>query len=74
MVNDGMNLELDFEDRRLPTLNFKLWVSNDNMILYTFFEKCMASNQMIQKGSSIPENIKMATLNIENVKRMQNIS
>ena len=40
----------------------------DNKILYTFFEKSMASNQMIQKGSSIPENIKTATLNSETVR------
>jgi hypothetical protein len=61
-------------DGRLPTLDFKLWVSHDNIIMYTFFEKPTSSNQMIQKESALPENMKMATLNSETVRRMQNTS
>ena len=35
---------LDFEDERLPTLDFKLWVGDQNKILFTFFEKPTSSN------------------------------
>ena len=44
------------------------------IIHYTFFEKPTSSNQMIQQESALPENIKMATLNSEVVRRMQNVS
>ena len=30
--------EIDFEDSRLPTLDLKLWISPDNLVLYTLFE------------------------------------
>ena len=60
----------DFEDKRLPTLDFKLWVSPDNLVLYTFFVKPTSSNQMIQKDTALPENTKI--LNSEVVWRMQN--
>ena len=42
--------------------------------MYTFFEKPMASNMMIQRDSAMPENSKMATLNQELVRRMMNTS
>ena len=64
----------DFVDSRLPTLDFKIWVDDQNIIHYTFFEKPTSSNQMIQQESALPENIKMATLNSEVVRRMQNVS
>ena len=34
-----METELDFKDRRLPTLDVKLWVTEDNKVMYTYFEK-----------------------------------
>ena len=37
-LNFTIESELDFEDRRLPTLDFKLWVGEDLLIRYTFFE------------------------------------
>ena len=46
--------ELDFQDRRLPTLDFKLWVGDDNLVRFTFFEKPTATNQMIHKESALP--------------------
>ena len=67
--------ELDFEDRRLPTLDFKLWVrQEDGLIMHTFYEKPTSSNQTIQKDTALPENTKMATLNSEVVRRMLHTS
>ena len=64
----------DFEDRRLPTLDFKLWVSAGNIVLYTFFEKPTSSNQMLHRNTALSENTKMATMNAEIVRRMMNVS
>jgi hypothetical protein len=71
-----MTMEIgdDFPDGRLPTLDLKMWVSEDNTVLYSFYEKPMATNQVIQKDSAIPENIKMSSLNAEVVRRMLNTS
>ena len=67
--------ELDFQDRRLPTLDFKLWVrQEDGLIMHTFYEKPTSSNQTIQKDTALPENTKMATLNSEVVRRMLHTS
>ena len=59
---------------RLPILDLTIWVGSDDKVLFTFFEKPMASNVIIQKDSAMPENSKMATLNQELVRRMMNTS
>ena len=64
----------DFEDRRLPTLDFKMWVTEDNIVMYTFFEKPTSSNQMLHRNSALSENVKMATMNAEIIRRMMNVS
>ena len=64
--------EMDFKDRRLPTLDFKLWVrQEDGLVMHTFYEKPTSSNQ---KDTALPENAKMATLNSEVVRRMLHTS
>ena len=73
-LNFTIESEMNVRDRRLPTLDFKSWVDERNLILYTFFEKPTSSNQMIHRESALPENIKMQTLNWEVVRRMQNTS
>ena len=81
MMRDVMNFlkmtmetALDFEDRMLPTLDTKLWIREDNKVMYLFFEKKMASNQALQKDTAMPENQKMSSLNGEVVRRMTNTS
>ena len=69
-----METELDFQERTLPTLDVQLWVSEGNVVQYNFFEKPMASNQCIHKDTALAEDTKMATLNGEVVRRMQNTS
>ena len=59
---------------RLPTLDLTIWVREDNKTMYLFYEKPMASNMVIQKKSAMPENMKIATLNQEVVRRMMNTS
>ena len=58
----------------LPTLDLRLWVTDMNITLYIFFEKPMASSLVIQRCSAMPENMRMATLNQEVVRRMTNTS
>jgi hypothetical protein len=47
-------------------------VAADKITLFIFFEKPKASNLVIQRCSAMPENMRMATLNQEVVRRMVN--
>ena len=38
-LNFTMEVAEDFEDHKLPNLDFKLWVIENNVVVYTFFEK-----------------------------------
>ena len=69
-----MEIETDFVDNRLPTLDFKLWVNEEGIVVYTFYEKPMSSNQVMHQDSALPENMRVASLNAEVVRRMQNCS
>ena len=64
----------DFDTKTLPTQDLKIWVSEDNKCLYTFFEKPTATNQVIHKESAMPENMRVSTLNQEVTRRMLNTS
>ena len=57
---------LDF-DGVLPTLDLSIWVAESNMTMYMFFSKPMASNMCLQQRSAMPENMKIATINQEDV-------
>ena len=78
MMNDvsgflTMTMEsADDFDGTLPTLDLGIWVREDNKTMYSFFEKPMSSNQVIQKASAMPENMRMSTLNQEMTRRMMN--
>ena len=52
-LNFTIESGLDFSDNRLPTLDFKLWVGEKNIIYYTFFEKPTSSNQMIHRNTAL---------------------
>ena len=69
-----LKFALDFEDRRLPTLDFKIFVGDGNVVLYTFFKKPTKSNQMLHGQTALSENTKMATINSEILRRMLNVS
>ena len=69
-----METEDDFPDGGLPTLDINLWVKEDHMIMYTFYEKPMSTNQVLHKDTAMPENTKVASLTQDLVRRMKNTS
>jgi hypothetical protein len=71
-LNLTMESVKDFEGV-LPTLDLIIWVrAEDNKTMYSFYQKPMASNMVIQKVSTMPENMRMSTLNQEMTRRMMN--
>ena len=59
---------------RLPTLDLNIWVGEDNVTRYIFFEKPMDSSMVIQRRSAMPENMRVSTLTQEVIRRMMNTS
>ena len=73
-LNLTMETVMDFEGV-LPSLDLNIWVrEEDNKTMYTFFEKPMASDMVIQREAAMPENMKISSLNQEMVRRMVNTS
>ena len=46
----------DFEDRWLPTLDFQLRVTVNNIIEYSFYEKPTAPNRCLQADTALNHN------------------
>ena len=57
-----------------PTLDLQLMVRRYNLTMYLYFEKPMSSNMVIQRSSSMPENMLVSSLNQEMTRRMMNTS
>ena len=71
-LNLTIEIAEDFEDKKLPTLDLKVWMSLDNKILFEFYEKPMNTNMVLQRKSALSENIKMNSLTQEVIRRMLN--
>ena len=65
---------LDFVDGRLPTLDFKLWIGEENKVFFTFFEKPTSSNQMLHRNTALSENTKVSNMTSEVMRRMFHVS
>ena len=62
----------DFPEKRLPTLDFYLWVVG-GLLLWSYFEKSMRSQLVMMKRSAQGEQQKMDILSNELVRRMSNV-
>ena len=76
-ICDFLVLKMETADEfngRLPTLDINIWIREDNVTMYIFYEKPMASSTFIQRRSAMPENMRVATLTQETIRRMMNTS
>ena len=67
-------LQEDFEDYKIPTLDFKMWLEEDLEINHTFYEKPMKTQIMIPRRSAMPEKMKMSIASNDLNRRMSNIN
>jgi hypothetical protein len=63
----------DFEDKKLPTLDVKIWVAG-NMIHFDFFEKPMSTNMVLHAKTAQSQSVKFASLTQEVVRRLLHTS
>ena len=63
----------DFEDKRLPTLDFSMWMRKDMTLTHSYFEKDMKSQQMLHRDSAMGKKQKFCIQANELTRRLQNI-
>ena len=75
----------DFLERKLPTLDFKMWMEEETgqeddrkrtrgKVMYSFFEKAMASPFCVMASSALSESSKISCLSQDLIRRMVNTS
>ena len=47
--NNGNGWKVDDFGGKLPTLDLNIWVDENNVVMYIFYQKPMANSMMIQK-------------------------
>ena len=68
----GENADI-FDDFHLPTLDTALW-SENNHVLYSFFEKPTRGNKVLQKSTALNSKTITSSLRQETIRRLSNIS
>merc|ERR1740123_672475 len=76
-IFDNLKFEMEheemFPENKLPTLDFKMWME-DNRIMYSFYQKEVANKAVINKISALSENVKVASLTQNLIRRCKNTS
>ena len=70
-LNLTIEIEDDFDDRKLPTLDVKIWYQ-DGRVLHEHYEKEMKSNLVLEQRSALSENTKVSSLSQEVVRILLN--
>ena len=72
-LNFTVEVEDDFADRKLPTLDVRIWV-REGLIEYEFFSKPMSANTVLNAKTALGEQTKFSSLSQEVVRRMLHTS
>ena len=67
-------LQEDFPDGKLPTLDFKMWLEEDQEVNHTFFEKSMKTQLQLPRRSAMSEKQKISILSNDLNRRLSNIN
>ena len=66
-----LEIHEDFEDLKLPTLDTLLYMEDENIIHFEFFQKPMSTNLVLQADTALSDSVKMASLKEEVVRRLK---
>ena len=72
-LNLTIEIEDDFDDKKLPTLDIKIWYKGGK-VLHEHFEKVMKTNLVLEQRSALNENTKMSSLSQKVVRILLNCS
>ena len=63
-------VESDFQNSKLPTLDYNLWMSKCGRLHHTYYEKDMKTQKMIEKDSAMAIRQKICILSNELTRRL----
>ena len=66
-------VESDFKNSKLPTLDFNLWMSTCGRLHHTYYEKEMKTQKMLEKDSAMAIKQKQCILGNELTRRLYNV-
>ena len=72
-LNFTMEIHEDFENLRLPTLDFELFVHEGKEIRHSYYEKPMNTPYVIMERSAISEQSKISILANDLIRRLSNV-
>ena len=77
-IHESTQLEYDcpskYDDNKMPILDLKVWVNEDNVIMHEFYAKDVSSKAVVHCNSALPENVKRTVLSQEGLRRLLNCS
>ena len=62
------------QDNKLPILDLKVWVTDDNIIMHECYRKSMASRLIMMAESAMPKKMKRSVLTQEGIRILRNCS
>ena len=66
--------EDDYPDKKLPTLDFKIWQEADGKVNHTYYQKPMKTPFMVMSRSAAPKQQKFQVLSNELTRRLLNVN
>ena len=77
-IHESTQLEYDcpsrYDDNKMPILDLKVWVNEENVIMHEFYAKDVSSKAVVHCDSALPENVKRTVLSQEGLRRLLNCS
>ena len=65
-------IQSDFQDNKIPTLDFKGWLLKNGHLMHTYFEKAMKNQILLMKRSAMATRQKYTILSNELTRRLSN--
>ena len=73
MINFTVDVPSDNDDGKVPMLDVKVWIDNDdNQVNYIFYQKPMKNRRVTMKSSAMPYRQKITVLSQEVFRRLHN--
>ena len=72
MIKFTVDVPSNYSSNKMPVLDLQVWLDENNRVRYTFYEKPMKSNMVIDKSSALPYSMKMKALTQETFRRIHN--
>ena len=77
-INEDLEFNADisgeFDNGRIPTLDFELWIEEDGSLNHNYFQKSIRTPYVTMQRSAMSNHQKMAIMSNEMIRRLSNIN